>query len=58
VKPTEASARIEAVTRPNPIDWTKRLLVIPAAPSSPLHPLARSLRACPIYFAELICAAV
>jgi hypothetical protein len=34
VKPTDASARIDAVTKPNPIDWTKRLVVIPAAPSS------------------------
>src|SRR5260370_35575945 len=30
VKPTEASARIDAVTRPNPIDWTKRLPVMPS----------------------------
>src|SRR5258706_1580342 len=32
VKPTEASARIDAVTRPNPIDWTKRLPVMPKLP--------------------------
>src|SRR5258705_6028181 len=32
VKPTEASARIDAVTRPNPIDWTKRLPVMPTLP--------------------------
>src|SRR5260221_1278913 len=45
VKPTEASARIDAVTRPNPIDWTKRLPVMPTLPLI-FHTLTMSSEGC------------